>query len=89
MFLASLATLRLAAQGLTGTVIRRPEDMTMSSRDLNGMYKSLEVRAVAGRVMDMEGNVIRGAMVEISPLLAGEFRSFKTDASGNFQTLYM
>lgn len=44
--------------------------------------------AVAGRVMNLAGNVIRGASVQVSPLAAGEFRVFKTDASGDFQTFY-
>ncbi len=46
------------------------------------------VWVLAGRVMTLEGDVIRGARVQVSPLRAGDLRIFKTDASGDFQTFY-
>lgn len=44
---------------------------------------------VAGRVVSLAGEVIRGASVHVSPLTAGDLRDFKTDASGDFQTVYL
>lgn len=38
--------------------------------------------------MNLAGDFIPGASVQVSPLAAGEFRLLKSDASGDFQTFY-
>jgi Tetratricopeptide repeat len=65
-----------------------PEDLTMGVSEMNGVTRSQKEWAVAGRVMNMAGDVIEGATVQISPMQAGEYRMFKSDASGDFETLY-
>ena len=46
------------------------------------------VWAVAGRVVTLRGDVIRGARVQVNPLGPEEIRFFTTDASGEFETSY-
>ncbi len=62
--------------------------MSMGTSEMYDVGKSRRVWAVAGRVMTMEGGVIPGARVQVSPLSGEEYRIFKTDASGEFLTLY-
>ncbi len=76
------------AQGPGGATFARPENLSWGVSELGGLRQDQRDYAVAGRVMNLEGDVIRDASVQISPLAAGEFRYFKTDASGDFQTFY-
>lgn len=62
--------------------------MSWGVSQLGGLKGDQKEWAVAGRVVNLAGNVIQGASVQVSPLAAGEFRFFKTDASGDFQTFY-
>ena len=52
------------------------------------IYIEGKVWVVAGKVMTLEGDVVPGARVQVSPLGAGKLRIFNTDPSGDFQTFY-
>jgi tetratricopeptide (TPR) repeat protein len=43
---------------------------------------------VAGKVVSTDQDILQGAEVHVSPLLDGDSRIFKTNANGEFQTLY-
>ena len=88
IFVSCWAVSPLAAQGPPGALMQPPESMSMSTSQMYDMGAARRVWAVAGRVMTIEGGVIPDARVQVSPLSGGEFRMFKTDASGEFLTLY-
>ena len=50
--------------------------------------RSSRYHVVAGKVMTVEQDIVRGAEVHVSPGLDGDSRFFKTDANGEFQTIY-
>lgn len=80
----------LMAQGLPvapaqSTPTSLSPNIIESNGDLNG---SRRYCVVAGRVTSILGDPIPGATVRISPVLFNQYRFFKTDASGEFQTFY-
>ena len=57
--------------------------------DLNKLYlRSSRYHVVAGKVMSIDQDIVRGAEVRVSPGLDGDTRFFKTNANGEFQTVY-
>jgi tetratricopeptide (TPR) repeat protein len=87
-FAASPAVAQLvSASGFPG-VPDKPENLSWGVSQLGGLKRDQKEWAVAGRVMNLAGDFIPGASVQVSPLAAGEFRFFKTDVSGDFQTFY-
>jgi tetratricopeptide (TPR) repeat protein len=57
--------------------------------DLNKLYlRSSRYHVVAGKVMTLDQDIVRGAEVHVSPGLDGDTRYFKTNANGEFQTVY-
>ncbi|MEJ2008631.1 MAG: carboxypeptidase-like regulatory domain-containing protein [Acidobacteriota bacterium] len=88
VFAVCWATSPLAAQAPPGALMQPPESFSMGTSEMYDMGASRKSWVVAGRVMTMEGSIIPGARVQVSPLEVGEYRLFKTDASGEFQTVY-
>lgn len=82
------ATLPAIAQGPGGATFSSPGNLSWGVSELGGLSHDQRQHAVAGKVMDLAGNVIGEATVQVSPLAAGEFRFLKADASGDFQTFY-
>jgi tetratricopeptide (TPR) repeat protein len=76
-----LAILPAVAQGPPG----RPPLMPMSTYRINSPGN---LWVVAGKVVTLEGDVIPGARVQVSPLGPAEVRFFNTNPSGEFETTY-
>jgi tetratricopeptide (TPR) repeat protein len=76
------------AQGLQAAGASSPGDLTnqFQLNDLN--LRSSRYHVVAGRVMTVDQDILRAAEVRVSPGLDGDTRFFKTDANGEFQTVY-
>lgn len=85
----------LPAGLLTAQVTQVAEPTPPSEQDLtkpfvmnNFNLRSSRDYVVAGRVMTVDQDIVRGAEVRISPMLNGDARFFKTDINGEFQTIY-
>ncbi len=76
------------AQGPPGAMMAPPEEMNFGVSQMGALARNQKEWAVAGRVMTMSGNFIRGAHVLVSPLQADDRRVLESGASGDFQTVY-
>jgi tetratricopeptide (TPR) repeat protein len=76
------------AQGFQAAGSSPPGDLTnqFQLNDLN--LRSTRYHVVAGKVMTVDHDIVRGAEVRVSPGLDGDTRFFKTDVNGEFQTIY-
>lgn len=83
-----LAVSPLVAQGPQGALMQPPESFSMNTNEMYQMGANRKVWVVAGRVMTLEGNEIKDARVLVSPLAGGQYRMFKTNDYGEFETKY-
>lgn len=87
-FAFCLAAGLLMAQGSQAAGSSPPGDLT-NEFEMNKLnLRSARHHVVAGKVMTVDQDIVRGAEVRVSPGLDGDTRFFKTDANGEFQTIY-
>ncbi len=89
IFAISLAAASAVAQGRPpGGMFYPPEELNVGTSQLGALRGNQKEWAVAGRVMNLEGDLIGHAKVSVSPVQAGNYRILHTDPSGDFQTFY-
>ncbi len=76
------------AQGPPGAIMTPPEELNFGVSQPGALARNQKEWAVAGRVMTISGNLVRGARVEVVPVLVGHRRILDSNASGDFQTFY-
>ncbi len=87
-FAFCLAAGLLRAQGFQAAGSSAPGDLTQQFEMNKLNLRAARYHVVAGKVMTVDQDIVRGAEVRVSPGLDGDTRFFKTDANGEFQTVY-
>jgi tetratricopeptide (TPR) repeat protein len=83
-----LAAGLLMAQGFQANGSTVPGNLSYQFVMNHMNFSASRYHVVAGRVMTTGQDIVRGAEVHVSPLMDGDSRVFKTNANGEFQTLY-
>jgi tetratricopeptide (TPR) repeat protein len=88
IFAFCLAAGLLMAQGSQAARSSPPGNLTTEFEMNKLNLRSSRYHVVAGKVMTIDQDIVRGAEVRVSPGLNGDSRFFKTDVNGEFQTVY-
>jgi hypothetical protein len=87
-FAFCLAAGLLIAQGFQADGSSVPGNLSYQFVMNHMNFSASRYHVVAGKVMSTDQDILQGAEVHVSPMLNGDSRFFKTNANGEFQTLY-